>query len=161
MYSTVGAALASLCNQAAELLEKEGMTNGCKDYRTANIIYELLLLSPFLPHRRSRWYTRLCVNITHIHLGMNSDIQDARPTRTCSRSYGMNRKHHEGHEEDDQTYHTDADDENVDDIEDLTAQESSDVVLDDASRVRLWVHILRTAERALSDSAVTVRELYC
>ena len=61
--------------------------------------------------------------------------------------------------EEDQTYHANAadDDDDVEDNDDLSAQESSDVVLDDASRVRMWVPILRAAERALSDSAVTVR----
>lgn len=46
----------------AEILERK------RNYLFANLIYEYLLLFPFIAHRRGRWYKRLCINYDHLKL---------------------------------------------------------------------------------------------
>ena len=46
----------------AEIYEKQ------RQYTTANLLYELLLLFPYIPHRRGRWYKRLAINYDHLKI---------------------------------------------------------------------------------------------
>lgn len=74
----IGSPLASLIYAAAELFEKgiqfqdshnnEETIIFPRNYYFANILYEYLLLSPYLEHRRGRWYKRLAINYDHLKL---------------------------------------------------------------------------------------------
>lgn len=56
-----GSLLAGICSLQVEHLEKEH-----KEYRISILILRLLLASPYLPGRRGKWYTRLCIDFDHL-----------------------------------------------------------------------------------------------
>ncbi len=77
-FCHVGSPLASLIYAAAEIFEKgiqfqdslnsEEIIMFPRNYYFANILYEYLLLSPYMEHRRGRWYKRLAINYDHLKL---------------------------------------------------------------------------------------------
>lgn len=59
---TAGHALAYGVSELVSVWEKRGQ------YRAAIMILLLLLRLPYLPHRRGKWYIRLCIDLTHLCL---------------------------------------------------------------------------------------------
>jgi hypothetical protein len=60
----LGTQLAYAISDAACQCEKEPF----RQYPFAVLLYELLLLLPYLPHRRGSWYKRMCINYAHLKL---------------------------------------------------------------------------------------------
>ncbi len=70
LFSSLETSFTYIALVLAEVYERQ------RKYLLANLIYELLLILPYIQHRRGRWYKRLCINYDHLKMtnGLLSSI---------------------------------------------------------------------------------------